>query len=180
MAVDTTHVRKMEILGWYILLLVLTTVLLMHTVKAQDIEEEQPVRWFFIKSKAGMEEQFGRAYREYLRHSGKDEFSVWQVETGDDVGQFVVAECIRDCSWERLDNKEKLRSAANDQYHSDVAPYVQSISSIVTVFRPDISTSAYQSFFGPNWLRLSSWSCIKGAKKNSFLFNERFAKLRQA
>ena len=98
-------------------------------------------RSFWVKPKPGMEQQFEEAVKKHIawHRQQKDTWSytAYQVEAGEDLSQYVVVTSGH--RWEDFDGRTAFDAADEADYLANVAPYAQSIGSIFSIFRAEVS-----------------------------------------
>jgi len=98
-------------------------------------------RVFFIKPKAGMQQQYEAAYKKHLawHKTQNDTWSwfTWEYETGDRIGQYITG--TFDHSWADFDAHAKMDEADNADYQTNAGASVDSLSGIIVAGLPNLS-----------------------------------------
>ena len=119
---------------------VLSVLLLALPALAQE-PEGAVGRVYYLKAKAGMEQQFEAGVKKHIdwhrRQNDPWTFYWWQVETGEQFGQYVVG--TFEHRWEDFDGRATLDAADDADFAATVAPYVDSVRAIVVVGLPQLS-----------------------------------------
>ncbi len=98
-------------------------------------------RVYFVKPKAGMELQYEEAakrHRDWHRQQ-KDTWTwhTWQVVNGERLGQYVVGTFNH--TWEDFDAHAEFDAADTADVLANLSKYEESVSNVITLYRPDIS-----------------------------------------
>lgn len=123
------------------LFVALLSVLLLALPAAAQMPEDTIGRVYFLKAKAGMEQQFEAATKRHLdwhrRQNDPWTFHLWQVDTGDNLGQYVVG--VLNHRWEDFDARAALDAADDADYAANVAQFVESVRGIIVAGLPQVS-----------------------------------------
>lgn len=98
-------------------------------------------RVYYLKAKAGMEQQFEAAVKKHIdwhrRQNDPWTFYWWQAETGEQFGQYVVG--TFEHRWEDFDGRAALDAADDADYAANVAQFVESVRGIIVAGLPQVS-----------------------------------------
>lgn len=98
-------------------------------------------RTYFVKAKPSMVQQFEAAYKRHIawHRQQRDTWTwhTWQVETGEQFGQYVIR--TPGHHWEDFDARGEFNAADEAHWVANVAQYVESVSSTIVAYRPDLS-----------------------------------------
>ncbi|MBI4462687.1 MAG: hypothetical protein HY653_07270 [Acidobacteria bacterium] len=104
-------------------------------------EGQNVSRAYWVKPKAGMELQYEEAYKKHIAwHRQQKDTWTWttfQVEAGDGVGQFITVTAGH--RWADFDKPSVSPDADRADALANTGPYTESVRSVFSVFRGDIS-----------------------------------------
>ncbi len=116
-------------------------VLLLALPAAAQQEMATVGRVFFVKPKAGMQQQYEAAYKKHLAwHKAQNDtwsWFTWEFETGDRIGQYVTG--TFDHAWADFDAHAKMDEADGADFAANAGALVESLSGIIVAPLPVLS-----------------------------------------
>ncbi len=96
---------------------------------------------FAVRAKAGMTQQFETALKQHMdwaRQNGETwPWYTYIVSTGDRLGEYIIRSPGH--RWEDLDTHASMMGKLRDRWIANVAQYVETISSSISAFHPNVS-----------------------------------------
>ena len=120
---------------------VVVSLLLLALPVVGQVQPGPILRFYHIKPKAGMEQQFEEAYKRHLDwHRQQNDtwtWVMWQVEAGERFGQYTAVTGSH--RWEDFDARGELGDADSADAMAKLSPYVESVTSSFSRSHSDIS-----------------------------------------